>query len=292
MPELAAELEAAYHELFESELAFPPSTATPQPPDPDTLEKLRSLGYSASSLRQRPGESGGKDLKEMLPFYRRVLHAMGLVSSGNATVAVEVLLALLNEEPSNERVLWMLAELAATTPYVADDVLPVLEEALAQSHVPSAMVQQTWVNCGRGYLAKNDNWRALECFSKAQKNKRDYPAPYWWLGLTYLRLDRRAEAIEAMGRAADLFGPEVERTRIVLGLVLFADGQHRKAAREWGRLLDREAGTDVIWRVADGCPLDPAIAERVCPALQHAAGDRTLPPRVRAVVSIVCSNYL
>lgn len=290
-PELAAELQTAYRELFEGQLAFPPFTTQPQAPDQETIERLRALGYAAAPLPEESTKVTGKDLKEMLPFYRRVSQAMGMISDGENDSAAQLLLALLNDEPSDKHTLWMLAELAATVPSVAAQALVPLTEALESGRIPEGMVPQFLVNCGRAHLGKNDDERALKYFSDAQKCSPDYAAAFWWLGITCLRLDRPADAIQAMSRAAELFGPEVRRTRVVLGLAYFADGQTEEGARAWGKLLEEQQNSpQAIWRVAAGCLLDLGVAEHVTPALQRAAADASLPPAVRAVLGIACSD--
>jgi arylsulfatase A-like enzyme/tetratricopeptide (TPR) repeat protein len=291
-PDLVAELEAAYHELYERALAFPPFTAEPQTPDPDTIEKLRALGYVGDSPIEEPEAGTGKDLKEMLPFYQRTLEAMSLISSGELTLAARVLTSLWHAEPGNPRVLWLLAELAATMPSVSDEVLPILEQAIQDKLVPAAMVPQVLVNCGRIYLDRNDNQRALKCFDEARQIKEDYAAAHWWLALAYLRLNQGASAIAAMGRAVELFGPNVERTRVALGLAHFAEGQMDKGVEVWSAVLGADPTPAAIWRLTVACPLDPEVGEKIIAALQRSAADRSLPEPVRAAAGIVCSNYL
>lgn len=291
-PELAAELEAAYQELFSRELAFPSFAADPQAPDPDTVEKLRALGYVGDSVVEEPDEGGGRDLKEMLPFMRSVIEAMGLISTGETTRAARMLVALSKEEPSNRRVLWMLAELAATTPSVAEEALPIIERALQDKQVPATMVPQMLVNCGRIYLENNDNLNALKYFDEARQIQDNYAAAHWWAALTYLRLGQGASAIAAMERAAELFGPKVERTRIALGLAHFAEGQIDQGVDIWAAVLGNEPTPADIWRLTRACPLDPAVGEKIIVALQRATADRSRPDPVRAATGIVCSNYL
>ncbi|MHC4608991.1 MAG: sulfatase-like hydrolase/transferase, partial [Planctomycetota bacterium] len=294
MPELAAKLEAAYRETFATELSFPAFTAKPRTPDQEVIEQLRALGYVGGSVPEGLDEAAGRDLKEMLPFYQRMLNAMAMISSGELVGAAELLVALSKEEPDNRRVLWMLAELAASIPAVADGALPTLEAAIDPDHgrAPADMMPQLLVNCGRIYVEKNQNRRALECFSDARQIDRDYAAVYWWLGLTYFRLGQGAEAIEAMNRAVELFGPGAGHTHAALGLFCFTEGETQPGVQAWSKLLDQDRTSVAIWRLAGACPLDPVVGEKVAVALQRCAGDRSLPPGVRAVAGIVCSKYL
>ena len=292
MPELAAELEAVYHSLYESELSFPPFTKAPETPDADTIDKLRALGYVAAATPTEVEPGAGKDLKEMLPFYRGTLRAMSELSSGDSAGAVRTLLALLEEEPGNDRVLWLLAEIAATKPSVADDALPAIVAALENEQVSPPMVPQTLLACGRAYRAKNDNDRALKFFSEVTTVKQDYAAAHELLGLTYLRLERGANAIASLRRAVELYEPHADRSRIALGLALLADGQAQDSLGKWQEVLDKYASPSAPWNVATWCPLDQAIAERIAPLLRRHAGDASLPSRMQATLSIAAYHYL
>ncbi len=291
-PQLVAELEATYHDLFESRLSFPPFTAAAQAPDSDVIERLRALGYVASTIPDEPSASPGRDLKDMLPFYTQILNSMAMITNGASQAAAQALAGLFREDPENRTVLWMLAELGATTPAVADEVLPLLEDALDNGRIVPDMVPQILVNCGRMYLAKENDEGALKCFGDARKIEQDYAAAHWWWGVTCLRIGRLAEAVDALSRAAELFGPAVDHCHLALGLALFADGRTEQAVQEWDGVLSRRDQTPMaVWRAAAACPLDAAIAERVSPALRRAI-DKPLPPRVASAVGIVYAKSL
>ena len=292
MPDLASRMKSRYHELFNGRLSFPPFTQAPQTPPPDVIEKLRALGYVGEDVTQADVSTGGKDLKVMLPLYLRLSEAMALISTGRFTEAANNLVELSQQEPDNRRVLWLLAELAANMPPLADLALPVLEQALQQHHVPASMVPQILVNCGRIYLGKNDNQKALKRFSEAKKLQQDFPGTYAWIGSTYLRLGQFPEALQAFRRASELYGPNLSQPRVALGWALLLNRQPDKAVPIWSKLLDADRSQSPIWNLVGQCPFDPATVVRLTPILQSYATDRALPDRIRGALAILCSKYL
>ena len=292
-PELVARMTSAYHELYNTELSVPRSTTKPEQPNQDTLEKLRALGYVGNAVAPEDvGEGTGKDLKEMLPVYRDKMMVASLISSGHITQAAQLFVKLIGDEPGSEALLRLAAELAARQPQAAAVLLPTLEKNLAEQLAPPSIVPSLWVDCGRIYLERNEDAKALDYFSKAATADDNYAAAYWWQSLACLRLNRYAAAVQAMSRAAELFGPDVPRAQVVLGLALFADGQSEQGAEQWGKLFSSVQTTEPVWWINADCSLGPTTAGNLAPTLQRAAANDHFPPLVRAALAVVASQYL
>lgn len=292
MPDLAAKMKRAYGDLFDGALSFPSLAREPQAPPPEVIEQLRALGYVGAAVPEALAEGEGKDLKDMLPAFRSIMSAMSLISNGEFSNSAKQLVVLLKKEPENPRVLWLLAELAATTPSIADIALPVLEEALREKHATPSMIPQLLVNLGRIHIGQNQNQRALDRFTEAIQVNRNYAAAFSWAGLINLRLDHPKAAVQALSRAAELFGPNVDYSRIALGWALFMDQQPDKGVEQWSAVLDKDPEADAIWSLEQDCPFDTELAGRAEPILRRYVGDESIPPRVRAALAVLHTTAL
>lgn len=292
MPDLAAEMIREYNDLFDGALSSPSQAQEPKAPPPEVMEQLLALGYVGAAVPEALAEGEGKDLKDMLPAFRSIMSAMSMISNGEVSNSAKQLVALLKQEPENPRVLWLLAELAATTPSVADIALPVLEEALREKHATPSMIPQLLVNLGRIHVGQDETQRALDYFTEATKANPNYAAAFWWVGLMNLRFDHPKAAVQALSRAAELFGPNVDYPRIALGWVLFMDQQPDKGAEQWSAVLDKNPEPSAIWRLERSCPFDAVLAGRAEPLLRRYVGDESIPPRVRAALAVIHTTAL
>jgi len=98
---VAAALRESLSEL-ETRFAAQGKPAGAQPLDPETLEKLKSLGYvgyKAPSSREDREGAGKADPKDRIATYNRILRAGDLTRSGNYAEADQLLAGLEQEEP-------------------------------------------------------------------------------------------------------------------------------------------------------------------------------------------------
>jgi len=294
-PELVAKLMREYRDLFDGRLSRPPQTLTPQAPDPETVEKLRALGYVAAQPSEPADPATGKDLKDMLGFFLRTNEASARISGSQFDAAVDLLIKLVDEEPKDARALWLLAQLGTQREHLGERVLPILEKAITEGRFDPNTLPQMLVNCGRIYLMKSDYEKSLKLFGDAAKMKEDYPAPHSWLGATYLRLNRFEDAITALNRAAEIYGPKAEAPWINLGLALVLGNHVDEGVAQWSKVLEKHKPPPGVWWIEQACALDPAIAPTVARKLKPLLQDTSHPQAIRTLFSllyIACLGHL
>ncbi|MBD3235990.1 MAG: sulfatase-like hydrolase/transferase [Candidatus Eisenbacteria bacterium] len=101
-PRIAGRLEAWCDRLTAAEQGL-----EMQPLDPATIERLRSLGYVAGGAPQGPARNA-KDPKALMPLFHRINEARTALGMQQASRAVEILTAVLQEDPGNPEALRLL----------------------------------------------------------------------------------------------------------------------------------------------------------------------------------------
>lgn len=193
--------------------------------DQKTMDKLRSLGYSATRLSDRERTFGpGDDVKTMLPLFNQCIEAYTLEgpgsiekgierltriletnreihhgflflarllqNSGRTEEAIQVLDAGHKRHPRNFEILDLYAR-ALITESRFDEAIRLIEEhyMLQMDHDPSA-----WVSLGRAYIGKHDLHLAISALETAVEIDDRYADAAALLGKAYALLSERTEA--------------------------------------------------------------------------------------------------
>lgn len=188
-PELVQRLESQLARIL-SRPALEPST---QGIDPELLERLMSLGYTAGSERTFREIDPFEATDRLAPHGRgeelaRFLHAQGLAQVGRLDEAATSFEALLKENPENVSALFELGQLYARN------------------------------------VTGHFDARAIELLTQALQKGRDWYGPHYFLGEVLVRQGRPEEA-EGHLRAALESNPRLYPAMLLLGRLLEARGE-------------------------------------------------------------------
>ena len=244
------------------------SAAAVGPPlPPETLEKLRSLGYLAYSAPVQPASTGPlPDPKDRLNVYKAVQRARLLSASGRGEEASAVLESLAHEEPHFYLIPFLEAESFAQA-HRWDDaergyreclkLNPNFEQAIMglaylylrdEAEAPKA---KPWLELavhrdphnvtayyGLGVLARfqKSNEEAYRYFLKAVEVNPNYGNSQQELGITLVDLQRFADSLGPLGRAEEL-GQEDPRLEQYFGTALANIGRFEDAANHYQKAL-------------------------------------------------------
>lgn len=235
-----AESEALRSQLrdFERRYAATASPAKGPPLAPETLEKLKSLGYLAYAAPAGPPATTGAlpDPKDRLKTFRSILRATDLASVGRLDESNALLKTVAIEEPRLYLVPFMLAENAARARRGAEaeqqflaclKLSPSFQQAvmgLARAYIAQGKgeLARPWLELavhenphnflayhGLGLVARHErqNEEARRYFLKAIEEKPNYAPSHQELGIALVEMQRYTEALGPLTRAAEL-GPE------------------------------------------------------------------------------------
>jgi len=212
--------------------------STGPPLSPETLEKLKSLGYLAYSAPATAAPSTGllADPKDRLKVFKSILRATDLAAAGRLGASNALLKSVAAEEPNLYLVPFMLAENAARARRWAEaerqflaclKLSPSFQQAvmgLARASIAQGKSEQArpWFELalhenphsflayhGLGLVARQErkNNEARGYFLKAIEEKPNYAPSHQELGMVLVEMQRYAEALGPLTRAAEL-GPE------------------------------------------------------------------------------------
>ncbi len=252
---------------FERQYTAKSSPDKGPPLAPETLEKLKSLGYVAYTAPASPAPSAGglADPKDRLKVFKSILRATDLASLGQLDASNALLKSLAPEEPKLYLIPFMLAENSARrsqwpeaekqflaclklNPSFQQAVMGLARSYLAQGEAEKA---RPWLELavhenphsflayhGLGLVAhqKRDLEEARRQFSRAIEEKPDYAPSQEELGIVLVEMQRYAEALGPLTRAAEL-GPENAVLANYLGTAYANTGRLKEAIAAYQRAL-------------------------------------------------------
>jgi len=263
-----AEAEALRAQLQDIERRYTADLAVAKGPPlaPDTVEKLKALGYVAYSAPTAPTTAGGlADPKDRLKTFRAILRATDLASAGRFEESNALLASAQAEEPRLYLIPFMLAENAARARRWAE-----AEKQFLACLMLNSSFQQAVMGLARTYLAQgkadkarpwlelavHENPRnflayhglglvarqqknleeARRQFAKAIAEKPNYAPSSQELGIVLVELQRYTEALGPLTRAAEI-GPENAVLANYLGVAYANTGRLKEAVESYQKAL-------------------------------------------------------
>ncbi len=242
-------------------------TAAVGPPlPPESLEKLRSLGYLAYSAPVQPASAGPlPDPKDRLKIYKSIQRARLLNSTGHSEEADALLATVASEDPHLYVIPYLQAENFALVhrwddaerSYLACLKLnPAYDQAimgLANLYLDKGDAAQAkpWLDLAihqnphnytayyaLGVIARTEknNQEGYRCFLKAVQENPDYAYSQQELGITLVDLQRYQESLGPLGRAESL-GQEDARLEQYFGTALANVGRSKDAVGHYQKAL-------------------------------------------------------
>jgi arylsulfatase A-like enzyme/Flp pilus assembly protein TadD len=264
-----AESEALRAQLrdFERRYTAQASPVKGPPLAPETLEKLKSLGYVAYSAPAGPAVATGAlpDPKDRLRTFRSILRATDLATLGRLDESNALLKTVASEEPRLYLVPFMLAENAARARRWTEaeqqflaclKLSPSFQQAvmgLARAYIAQGENEQArpWLELavhenphnflayhGLGLVARHErqNDEARRHFLKAIEEKPNYAPSHQELGVALVEMQRYTEALGPLTRAAEL-GPENPVLDNYLGIAYANTGRMADAVKSYQKAL-------------------------------------------------------
>ncbi len=268
-----AEAQALSNQLRDFERRYAAQVSGPKGPplSPETLEKLKSLGYLAYSApaAAKVPTGGLADPKDRLKIFRSILRATDLASAGRLEASNALLASLAAGEPRLYLIPFMLAENATRlqqwaeaekqflaclklNPKFQQAIMGLARAYLAQGKVESA---RPWLELalhenphnflayhGLGLVAVRQRKlpEALHYFQKAVEEKANYAPSQQEVGIVLVEMQRYAEALRPLQRATQL-GPENPVLANYLGTVLANTGRLKEAIESYRKALAMKA---------------------------------------------------
>ncbi len=231
-----ADAEALRGELqnFERRYAAQAATSKGPPLAPETVEKLKSLGYVAYAAPAAPTSTAGlADPKDRLQIFKAILRATDFASLGRVEESNALLAKARAEEPKLYLIPFMLAENAARARRWAEAETQFLACLKLHPSFQQAVMglARTYIARGKGAearpwleLAIHENPRnflayhglglvarmaknpeeARRWFAKAIEEKPNYAPSHQELGIVLVELQRYAEALGPLRHAAEM----------------------------------------------------------------------------------------
>jgi arylsulfatase A-like enzyme len=222
-PERARTMRARLAQLVDG---LPQSLSSRSQPDPETVARLRSLGYAASGGESESRRTPLPDPKDRLHLWTRLEEAVLHQGAGENPKAVEATLDVLEEDPTNLLALEILAEARAAEGERAKAIeiyrrVLAIDEARPLSHV----------------LLGNLQWQAGDLddaeasFRAALELDPEFARAHRRLGELYFTRGETEKALASFERASRLSGGDVE-TRLGIARSLRAKGDVAGALAE------------------------------------------------------------
>ncbi len=265
-----AEGAALRNQLLDFERRYANAAASPgaagPPLSPETLEKLRSLGYIAYSAPAAagPGETFA-DPKDRLKLFNSILRATDLAAVGHLEASNALLRKVAADEPHLYLIPFMLAENAARAKQWQEaeqqflaclKLNPSFQQAimgLARAYVAEGKGEQAqpWLELavhdnphnflayhGLGLVARleHQNEEARRNFLKAAEEKPNYAPSQQELGIVLVEMQRYAEALGPLTRASEL-GPENPVLANYLGTAYANTGRTEQAIESYKKAV-------------------------------------------------------
>jgi len=261
-------------ERMKTALSSPRAGSGVRVADVQTLERLRSLGYTAAPVAQTKASYGpADDVKTLLPFQQRLERAILLADNGKAEDSIRELASLVRDKGDftpgyiylsqtlmsqgrpDEAVL-ALDEGVSANPgnYALLSSLGMLlvmrrqdgraEEVLKKALAVVDFDPDAWTTLGGIEMRKGDHAKALECFDRAVSLDPAFTPAYLNIGAA--RMSRYfgqgrdpadlASAVESFRRAVSL-DPALQPAWRGLGAALTASGNADEAIAAWEKAV-------------------------------------------------------
>lgn len=262
---------------MEKSLALPARIKGNQAAARQTLEKLRSLGYVASSVAQVKDQYGPEDdLKSFLPFQQKLERAIILGDQGKTEESIQIMSGLINEKVFFGPAYTYLAQIHISRGDIREAVrtlddgcrlnpknynilsaygmllvkygqwekaIEILQKALSLLEFDP----EVWVNLGVAYMANGDLQKALKDYDRAIALDKTFAPAYFNKGAAYLDLGRKPDdlprSIENFRKALSL-DPTLNLAWRGLGVAYQADGKIDEAISAWGKAVMAEPADD------------------------------------------------
>ena len=222
-PERARRMRSRLAELVE---ALPPSLSSRSQPDPETVARLRSLGYAASGETSSPEGAALPDPKDRLHLWTRIEEVILHQGAGDLPKAISAALEVLEEDPTNLLALELFANARADSGEREEAIeiyrrILDIDASRPLSHVLFANL--LWQS--------GDLNGAEESFLAALERDPDFARAHRRLGELYFTRGETEKALSSFGRAGELAGDDVE-TRLGIARSLKAAGDLSAAMKE------------------------------------------------------------
>ncbi len=205
---------------------FAPSFSSRAQPDPETIARLRSLGYAASGGGSAPEGAALPDPKDRLHLWTRLEEVILHQGAGDLPKAIEAALEVLDEDPTNLLALELLAGARAATGERKEAI-----ELYRRILEIDATRPLSHVLFGNLLWQSGDLDGAEASFRAALERDPDFARAHRRLGELYFTRGETEKALESFGRAAELADEDVE-TRLGIARSLKASGDMTGALRE------------------------------------------------------------
>ncbi|HEY7817837.1 MAG TPA: tetratricopeptide repeat protein, partial [Vicinamibacteria bacterium] len=254
-PERAARMRSNLAALVDS---LPESLSSRDQPDPETVARLRSLGYAAAGGELSHPGTELPDPKDRLHLWTKLEEVILHQGSGDLAKAIDGALAVLDEDPTNLLALELLAGARADAGEREEAIeiyrrILAIDESRPLSHVLF----------GNLLWQAGDLKGAEDAFRAALERDPDYARAHRRLGELYFTRGETEKALASFSRAGELGSGDVE-TRLGIARSLKAKGDMGSAMKELEELHARY-------------PHDPEIlAEYAGTLAQRGEADRAL----------------
>jgi arylsulfatase A-like enzyme/Tfp pilus assembly protein PilF len=222
-PDRARRMRERLAELVES---LPPSFSSRSQPDPETIARLRSLGYAAAGGGSAPEGEPLPDPKDRLHLWTRLEEVILHQGAGDLQGAIEAADEVLEEDPTNLLALELLASARAATGE-RDQAIEIYRRLLSiDSSRPLSHV-----------LYGNLQWQAGDLpgaeasFLAALERDPEFARAHRRLGELYFTRGETEKALASFRRASEIAEEDVE-TRLGIARSLKASGDMAGALKE------------------------------------------------------------
>jgi Flp pilus assembly protein TadD len=207
----------------------------PRPPDPETLERLRALGYVTAPARERKADyTAVDDPKNRIGASNAFDEAAERFRIGDVEGAVAVLMELIRQHPRSPQAYQELAYLQKETGRLPE-ALRTLEDALANGvHEVSVLGL-----LGALLLESGQLDRAAAVLEDVVRRNPDYADAQNHLGVAYSRLGRFEDAARAYEAFLGL-DPASPRAHNNLGSLALVRGDARDAIARFEKALESD----------------------------------------------------
>jgi len=201
------------------------------PLDPETVEKLRSLGYVAFGTGSSDDPKAGRaDPKDKIATFNQILHASDLTRSGRFAEAD----GLLNRLEGEETDLYVLYFSRGENYLAWGQPEPAVEQFRKALNL-NPTFDQSALGLGRAYFLLGRDAQAAEALELALRlNPNNFPARLA-LAKVYWREEHPTKAESELARVVEAH-PDYSEARAVYGIILVKLGKYREGLAElrWG----------------------------------------------------------
>ncbi len=279
-PDLARSLRTRLAD-FERAFTNPHRPAPDATPDPETLAKLRSLGYIAS--RDSPEASAGADPKDKIETLNRILRASDLTRLGKYAEADHMLAELEREEPGLYVIHFERAE-----NYLGWGKARAAADEFRQALARNPAFDQAALGLGRAYFVLGRDDAAETSLAWALRlNPRNFLARVA-LARVYLRQNLPEKARAQLARVVEE-EPQFAEGHTDYGIVLAMLRQYRDAQSEIQRGIDLGFRNAVAYNYLGIALANTNESDRAVRAYQAAIA---LDPRYAAAYLNLAFEYL